>query len=360
MFKALFNVLFIRSKESVFWLVFFPTILFIILTTIFGDMGRNVTFRISFVGESKILKRVFENIDNFEVFFYDEKDSDKILEDLKLSKIDLVVVLPKDFDNQLNRSLLLRKTLIHRPPTVKLFYSPSRQESQLTKEVFESVLNSFGSTQLEVKKHSLSQRKFHYPTFIYPGVVGMALLSTFLFGFINDIYYLRKKSVLRRFYVTPYPLPKFFLSSTVISVIQFILGILILSTLAHFYGVDILSAFPNTLFYLTLGSLVMIFLSIFAVYTLPGTSLFVGTQIFFQVSMFVGGFYFPISQMPGWMQKVAYVLPVSSIVDGLRQPYGYSGFSNNWLVPTVYILIFLTLDVVLFSKRKAEGLVSEI
>ena len=52
---------------------------------------------------------------------------------------------------------------------------------------------------VEYEVHDLSREQYDYNNFIYPGVVGMAIMSTFLFGFMNDLIYFRRKEHSRNY-----------------------------------------------------------------------------------------------------------------------------------------------------------------
>lgn len=75
---GLYKQLFLRSKETIFWLVVFPTILFLILTSIFGNVEQNVTVKIAIIGDSEILKRVFSGIKQITPKFFPHSEKEKL------------------------------------------------------------------------------------------------------------------------------------------------------------------------------------------------------------------------------------------------------------------------------------------
>jgi len=360
-FVALFKQLFIRSKESVFWLVIFPSILFMILTTIFGNVDKNINLRVAIIGESKTLSKVFENIPQLSIEFVKTENQEEqltLLENqLKAGKTQTIVILPEDFDSKLAIASLLQRTKLQRKVDVTIYYVPLRQESKLAKEIISGVFNSIGTTtQLKYTVHKLSEGQFSYNEFIYPGVIGMAILSAFLFGFMNDIVYMHKRGILRRLYTAPVSLTTVYLLAGLISLIQLALGILVLSIFAWLKGVDVFGYLQYILVHVPIASAVLVLLSITVMSLFKSTSkIFVFEQIFFQVQMFVGGFYFPLKFANPVVKSIAKMLPLTYTIDALRLPKNLNALeSGHIVVPLIYIVI-LSLSVAFSGKKLRIG-----
>ncbi|MFN3692001.1 MAG: ABC transporter permease [Fervidobacterium sp.] len=362
LFGAFFKVFFLRSKESVFWLTIFPTLLFIILTTIFGNIEENVELKIKILGQSNVLKNIFQQVKQLDVEFInynnnDQEEFDKTIEyfkhELERGNIDLLVIIPNDFDIRYTTTLLLRKTKILRTIPIKIYNVSIRDSSKLAKDILLSIIESINKLErIEITEHRLSEHVYNYNDFIYPGVIGMAILSVFLFGFINDLEYINRKKVIRRFLITPTNIVYTYIIIAVVNVIELFVGVLLLSIFANFKGVKVIQFLPNVIFNLLLSSVVMILLSITILSFVKNPSFLFGfTQIFFQVQMFVGGFYIPLKFTPNVVRGVAMLLPITYTVDNMRSVVSLNSLQvNHFLVPMLYII---TCAILIGLRRKS-------
>lgn len=356
-FDSLFKVLFIRSKESVFWLVMFPTILFLILTTIFGNIEENVEMKVKIVGKSQILQKIFENIKQFNVEFV-SLDNDTIsIESLKKSlergSLDLIVVIPENFDSRYNSALLLKRTKLLKKIPVDIYCVPLRDSSKLAKDIVKGIFESMDTLEsVSINEYSLSKDSYDYNNFIYPGVIGMAILSAFIFGFMDYIEYFQRGKLIIRFLAAPGNIILLYVLSAIVSVIELVIGVFILSLFAYFKGVDVIGYLPSVVFNTLLSSAVMIsfILSVTSFVKKP-SNLFAFQQIFFQVQMFIGGFYIPLKFTHPVVQTLAGIMPITYTVDSMRSFKSMNFFeSGHILIPLIYILI--SSLIVIFRSRK--------
>ena len=70
----------------------------------------------------------------------------------------------------------------------------------------------------------------------------------------------------------------------------------------------------------------------------------VGNLITFPM-MFLSGTFFPVSQMPAYLQNVAHVLPLFYVIDGLNQVMVY----NNIGPMLVDVLVMLVASTIVFA-----------
>lgn len=352
MLVSFFKQLFLRSREAVFWLALFPTVLFLILVSIFGNIEENIVLRIRVIGQSETLRKAFEGVELVEAKFESAENRAKLLAELESDDIDVVVEIPKDFDTLYARSLLLKRTKLFKPVDVTVHYVPVRENSKLAFEVVRSVFEALDLPKMvDVEVHDLSNTKFDYESFILAGVVGMALLSTFLFGFMNDMIWLRRGKRLRSFLVRPVSMLKVYTLAMVVNLVALVIGLSILLIVAKLSGVDTMSYLPTLVANCALSVVVLTSLTL-AVATLSRkvTALVIFQQVFFQVQMFLGGYYFPIRQMPQFLQVLAKLLPLTHPIDAMRVHLGFNSIEgNHYLVPALYILGSVVL---IFLRRE--------
>ncbi|HOQ39937.1 MAG TPA: ABC transporter permease [Fervidobacterium sp.] len=356
LFVSLFKQLFLRSKESVFWLAIFPIVLFLILTAIFGNMDENVQFRVKILGESKTLEKILSDIEQMDAEFiadYSQETIDTLKKNIEEDKLDTLVVLPEDFDRNYSSALLLRRTLLFRQVPVELHYAPVRQSSALAFDVVKGIFNSMDVVEsVKYEVHNLSQEQYDYNNFIYPGVVGMAIMSVFLFGFMNELVYFRRKGTFKKLSTTPTKMVTIYITAAIVNIISMILSLFVLSLVAYFLGVDVITYLPSTLIHTLLSCAVLTMLTL-AIMTFSNnpTGLFIFQQVFLQIQMFLGGFYFPLKMFSPFITKLANLLPLTYTVDGMRVVKGLNSFEyNHFTVPLIYLAV--SILIVLMRAKK--------
>ena len=91
------------------------------------------------------------------------------------------------------------------------------------------------------------------------------------------------------------------------------------------------------------------------------------TWMFTNISGLLGGLYFPISVLPGWLQKFSYFLPVTYSLEGMRlallKGYSLSELMPNILALVVFSIITLPLSIMIFGyavrRAKTDGTLTQ-
>jgi ABC-2 type transport system permease protein len=75
--------------------------------------------------------------------------------------------------------------------------------------------------------------------------------------------------------------------------------------------------------------------------------------------LFLSGVFFPIDSAPAWLQPITHVLPLSYLVDALREPMtrgeGLSAVWLDWLVLLATFAIALTVAIRFFRWEARSG-----
>ena len=91
------------------------------------------------------------------------------------------------------------------------------------------------------------------------------------------------------------------------------------------------------------------------------------SSIFTSVSGILGGLYYPVSILPGWLQKLSYLLPVTYSLEGMRLAL-LKGCSLSALMPNivalmVFSIIMLPLSIFIFGyavrRAKIDGTLTQ-
>ncbi|EKF48616.1 ABC transporter family protein [Thermosipho africanus H17ap60334] len=349
MFQALFKIEFLRSKEATFWIIVFPILLTILLTSIFGDIEKNVKFRIGYIGENKFI----ENLkDHFEVLKV------KKVEEIVEKNLDAVIVFEDNFDLKLQRALILSKTKLFKPVNVEIFYT-DKEYSKVVKDILVNIFSSLNALNSEKEvKLKVNERKksISYSQFLYASILVMNIMSVTFFSFTSQISFYKRRGLLRRLKCTPYSLGKFYFVYALVSLVQIVFASIIF-TLFDFlvYGVkpDVL----NVSIYMLFGSVVFLSLGymIASLIENPDTIVVLG-NILFQVFMFAGGFYFDVRNA-GIIGTLSKIIPSTYLVDGIRKSFGYSVYENHFLIPLIWVIFSISIVSLssIIKRKKASS-----
>jgi len=162
-----------------------------------------------------------------------------------------------------------------------------------------------------------------YIDFLIPGLIGMNLLGSSMWGVGYNLVVARKRKLLRRYAVTPMRRPHFLLS--------YILSRSLFLTLE----LSVLVTFGVLVFDTTISGSVLAFILASAVgaAAFAGISLIIGGQLdntetangwmnFVQLPMYVlSGAFFPYEHFPKWMHPPIQCLPLTALNDALRAVY---------------------------------------
>jgi ABC-2 type transport system permease protein len=140
-----------------------------------------------------------------------------------------------------------------------------------------------------------------------------------------------------------------FIWATIKSVIYLLLGVLLFDldlSNANFLGVALMLFLTITAF-----SGFGILAASFVMVLKKGDPI---NFILSNLSKLLGGFYYPISVLPDWLQVISYLLPVTYVLEGMRlaflQGYTISQLLPNIIVLGIFSLVMLPISIWVFSK----------
>lgn len=195
----------------------------------------------------------------------------------------------------------------------------------------------------------------------YPfAVIGLAMMSFFYTGyrgFSNAIRAEQMMGTLEAMLMTPARISFIVLASSIWGLLWATLTALIYITAATiFYGIELhgnifhafLILFLTTLIFAGLGIISASFILVFKRGNPMG--LFFGA-----FSMLLGGVFFPVNELPSWLQKISYILPITHGLDGLRNILLKGQALSDVLPQIVFLMIFagISVPLSLFCFKKA-------
>uniref|UniRef100_A0A7V3VTS6 ABC transporter permease n=1 Tax=Mesoaciditoga lauensis TaxID=1495039 RepID=A0A7V3VTS6_9BACT len=366
-----------RSPTVIFWNIFFPIILLLILASIFTNIGKGVSVKVALVNESTTFKNTkmdFAEYISEALTGMTQATGGKTpiltletgvtqnflsesLEKLKTGKINAVIVIPPLFNTQVYTTIIQQNGgfKLFSKPSVQIYTLENSQTSDVAFTVLSSVLEAFNGEFLKNSGHlvdlvspkmeyvSKSGNDFSYIDFLVPGILIMAVMTVSLFGITDDLLVQREKKVLRKLFVAPLNKSEYFwamiLSNLVIEIIQ----IFILLAIGFWIGARLnFNAWAILYIVLAIATTLPLgfFIASFAKSADSGNAL---ANIFNFLFMFLGGLFFPISGVPFAIKIVAYALPTTYLGNGLRAAMGIMSSPTpsylNVLVPLLWAIV---------------------
>lgn len=189
--------------------------------------------------------------------------------------------------------------------------------------------------------------------YILPGIMGMALMQSGLFGALQFLN-LREKKIIRGLSLTPIPRSSLLSSEILLRLITGFLQAAIMILLGIFvFNVELTGRLYQVIPLVFLGSLTFVsigyLLTCFVKSVEGGTGL---AQIVQLPMMFLSGVFFPVDMLPGFLRPAVRIIPLTYLVDSLRHvmvgiPGDYSLFVNS-LVLIFFLLITFVISIKLW------------
>ena len=161
---------------------------------------------------------------------------------------------------------------------------------------------------------------FSYIQFVYPGIIGMAILFTAIFGAMSIVWD-REFGFLKEVLVAPIDRSAVAIGKALGSTTQAMIQGLILLVLAPFVGIKL--NFLTIIELIPLAAVLAFGLSTFGVALASSMKSLQGFQVVMNFLMmpmfFLSGALFPLTNLPGWMTVLTRLDPASYGVDPLRR-----------------------------------------
>jgi ABC-2 type transport system permease protein len=242
-------------------------------------------------------------------------------------------------------------SLPDRTTTLTLIQDESDQSSGIVKSIVMSVANAFNYGLIEAKniinfnEEPLAERQLRTIDFYLPGVIAAFIMSNGIIGVTTNTTEFKRRGIIKRLSITP------------LGKIEWILGNVLSQTLLNLMLTGLIIVVGWLLFNVQaipdIFSIVLVFLgsTLFSGIGMLLSGLIkdveaasaVGNAIAFPM-MFLSGAYWPIEFMPGYMQAIAKVLPLTYFADGLRYAmiYKYTeGILINMGIVSALAVVFI-------------------
>lgn len=308
--------IFLRDRQSIFFSLFFPVVFMSIFAFVRGGQ-EPIPLGVANQSDSALASALVDRLGGDAAFTVVSGDEETLRQQLVQGEQMLVLVVPAQFQappagETAALRLLADTSQFNQLPLVEPMLEQKLMEIEREYRGEEAMFS------VEVENvQALSQS---YLDFLLPGLLAMMLMQLSVAGSGYNVVEFRRKGILKRLFVTPLQ-PRDFVAAIVaarlgIVLIQltvllafalFVLRVNIIGNFAEFYLVAIIASLVFLNIGFCIGSMAKTQQAIMAI----------GNIVIFPQIVLSGVFY-PIDAMPGIVQPLAQVLPLTFVVSGLR------------------------------------------
>lgn len=358
--------LFARNRQMLFFSLFFPILLMVALGSFLGSGGQTVPTGFVVDEDGTFYSRALAaHLAESDVLELEQVERDEAFEAVRRGDKQLVVIIPAGHGEQLEEKVPLGEA---RAPvvlesgetaTIELYYDEQNAVvSGLGVQLVKQIVDEVSKTEtgyvplIDVEASPAESLGLRYIDFLVPGIVAMMIMSSNLNGVAGQIASWRERGVLRRMQSTTLSAGTFIAAQiTARLMLNGLQAVIVLLIAALAFGTQVRGSWAVLLFYVILGTLV--FMSIgFIIAGLAKTPESAGPiagLISFPL-LFLGNVFFPVRDMPEFLQPVVLALPITPLSGALREVMNVgAGIGSLW-VETLILGAWLLAAFVVASR----------
>lgn len=353
-----------RSKHTLFWTLAFPILLMLLFGAIFS-FSEDPRFELYVQnkdvidGQPSPLSATFVDVLNetgvLNVKTVDAaEDTSRYIDE---NGVERILLIPEGFQ----QSCLLQQNV---SVVLKMVPVEVDTSSAAVQGVVEQVVEGFNfgitnqspPTVVSIQSESLVSENYRFIDFFVPGLIGMTLMTTGVFGAVGWNTRNRELGILKKLATTP--LSKF----------EYIIGVVLFELIMCFISTGVILAVGVVVFDLRLlPNIYSIILIVAGAITFPGMGMVIArfvketdsadaavNAITFPM-MFLSGSFFPLETMPDFLREIAKVLPLTYLNNGLRDSMVYGNTSSalfNTAVVLVVGIVFIVVGSLITNWRE--------
>ncbi|NLF87293.1 ABC transporter permease [Candidatus Bathyarchaeota archaeon] len=355
---------FLRNKFGLFFGLIFPVVLIVIFGAIFSGGGSGTTTVyaqnldtgfggqnlgnafLAAMNESGTFQVVTVNITgDFGEYLADKSQSDGI-------------AIPADFS---------QSYITGQQVNVTVYGNPASSSSGIITGYVNGYANYFnlqyysnGSEPAKaiigIQTASVNTQQNQYIDYLIPGLIGFSILTSPMFSLVNISSDYKKNKLFKQLSLTPLTKMEWLTSKILWYIVLTIAGFFLMYLVGTLAFNAHITLSPMLIPFLVLGPMLFASLGMLVgtVAKNPETAGIVGNIITFPM-MFLAGTFFPISQMPEYLQTAAHVLPLFYVTEGLNNVMVYDNLGGALIdiaVLAVITIVVFVLAVKAFKWRE--------
>ncbi len=201
----------------------------------------------------------------------------------------------------------------------------AQEKSLLARAVTDDVLQRAAgrADALKVDEQRVSEKGSRYVDFLMPGLIGLNLMGSSMWGIGFNLVLARKRKLLRRYAVTPMRRSHFLLSYFFSRSTFLVLELAVLIAFGRLvFGTEIQGSLPGLLISSALGASAFAAIGLLIGARISSTEVAGGWMNFVQLPMWLlSGSFFSYERFPDWLQLPIKLLPLTAANDALRRIY---------------------------------------
>lgn len=198
----------------------------------------------------------------------------------------------------------------------------------------------------------------NYSSFVLPGIIAMTIMQGGIYSLAYWMVDLKARGVIKRLLATPLKQWQLVLSLVCARLVVVIAQVIILTLLgmlafhAKFAG----NIFSVLLFVLLGGSIFLLIGLLISNFAKSYDSAAPITSAVGLPLTFLGSIFYPITVLPPFLQKIAKILPITYLSDGLRQtylyPFSFSAMGVDILFLFLWLALLLAVTISVFRLKE--------
>lgn len=294
---------------------------------------------------SQEIIKILQNVSLLEVKEIDSTEN--ITTYMREHDLSTALKIPKDFGSAIDDSFLDQDIT----SSMVFYFDPSRQTTtSIVQTILFSILQEYnlaitgGRTVVTLVDEPTVREDLGFIDFFVPGMIGFTIMTSCIYGSIERNTKYRKDGILRKMLTMP------------VSRTDWIFAKMLFMLFLSFLSTIVILSFGFLVFDLSIHVNIFVFIIIIATsFIFSGMGMIIGRFVKEEETadmaggaitfpmMFLAGTFFPLEQMPAYLQNIAKVLPLYYVNESLRNTM----VLNN-LDKTIYFTFFVVLLAFIF------------
>lgn len=319
---------FSRNKSTMFWTIAFPSVLMLLFGAIFSQSTMKYDLYVqnqdvvngngTYWSQTLIAVLNSTNAFNIQTVNASINATDYAL----TNRLSSLMIIPSGFNDTANMAIFSHGLV---SANVTFVYDQSQSSSAIVQSIVRGIVDkmnfelSNGVNYLKIEGFTIAPKRFSYIDFFLPGVIGMTAMTTSIFTAVSISARFKENGVFHKLATTPLKRHEWILSRTIYNVlisylgmaVMILIGMLVFNLKIILDAVSVLMVAMASLMFTGVGMIIARFVKD------PDGADAAANVITFPM-MFLSGTFFPLSQMPQFLQGIAQVLPLTYVNEGLR------------------------------------------
>lgn len=350
------NKEFFRDKSALGWNIAFPFLVIIGFSLMFSD-NHQVLYKVAVINVQNETTRAEDNkTDLLDKGLYKSKmtDSQKHFKYFTKSKfVEFITFDPPE--SAFEKLKHHRIDMVIAPGSGKYWISDTAPNGYITERLLHAAAREHS---IPYSRESIAGEEVPFVEWLFPGILGMNMMFSALFGVGYVVVRYRKNGVLKRLSVTPLK-PYEFLTAQIISRMFLLLST---TTIVYvgcvlLYGFTCRGSYLSLFFVFALGGFCMVSMGLL-VAARSSSEEFAGgvLNLITWPMMFLSEVWFSLEGAHPWVKKFSLVFPLTHMIDSVRKimndGYGLVDIRFHILTLCLMSLFFMLVGSFLFKWQK--------